>query len=548
MTAAVTDGTEVLPTGVVDDIDALRPLHESVLRDEHPTPTADQLAAAHRLATLVWKQELDPRATDPCVGGIVTCAGHVFGQALMRLSLKKAPLQHMLARVMDRRWNVPIGTAAVSLNPKTDRVTLWVNPFLVLALGPEQSTFVVGHEARHLLHGHLLVEKDLAKDQLFTLASEITINARITGDLGTPMPSIDGETIGIDPVKEFERYRDAARKAGLAPVDKDTFLSSDEDCYRALLTLPKPPRQKQASCAHADGVSEQGSSGQDSSSQDSSSQGTQGESSASPGTGTEGASREDGTGNGLYDQPGFGGGLEAVTAEEVSDLVDAVLHQAIKEAVAGNQDLKNELLALGEQFPDSKAWGSIGLGRLRGEQPRTSLTSYWEQYVARATASRLAPSDRLEYNKKIGWWYPFFTPTGREAEWEVAVFFDASGSISGPLIERMTALMGTVPNARVTWHSFDTEVYDLGVTQDGYGEIKPINGGGGTDFAPIYEKVASLEEEPDMVIVVTDGYAAKVVPADTHKYLWLVTAGGDAWMADHGMDLVVVDEDFAQAA
>lgn len=531
---AVTESTEVLPTDVVDAIDTLRPLHESVLRDEHPTPTADQLAAANRLAVLVWKKELDPRVTDPCVGGIVNCAGYVFGQALMRLSLKKAPLQHMLARVMDRRWNVPIETAAVSLNPKTDRVTLWVNPFLVLALGPEQSTFVVGHEARHLLHGHLLVEKDMAKDQLFVMASEITINARITGDLGTPMPNIDGETIGIDPVKEFERYRDAARKAGLTPVDRDRFLASDEDCYRALTALPKPPKPKPATCAHADGTS-----GQDSSDQTGGNQpGKQGESDSQP----------DGSGNGIYDQPDFGGGLEAVTAEEVSELVDAVLHQAVKEAVAGNQDLKNELLALGEQFPDSKVWGSIGLERLRGEQPRTSLTSYWEQYVARATASRLSPSDRLEYNKKIGWWYPFFTPTGREAEWEVAVFFDASGSISGPLVEKMTSLMGTVPNARVSWHSFDTAVYDLGVTQDGFGEIKPITGGGGTAFAPIYDKVASLDEEPDMVIVITDGLAEQVVPSDAHKYLWLVTADGNPWMADFGMDLVVVDEDFAQAA
>ena len=125
MTAAQNGtGQVILPPEVRSDLDTLVELHQAVLRDEHPTPNDIELAAAQRIGVAVWTKQVDPRVTDPVVGGIVACAGLVFNQALMRLSLKKAPLHHMIVRVLDRRWNVPIGTAAVSLNTKTDRITL----------------------------------------------------------------------------------------------------------------------------------------------------------------------------------------------------------------------------------------------------------------------------------------------------------------------------------------------------------------------------------------------------------------------------------------
>jgi predicted metal-dependent peptidase len=519
----------------------LEQLTASVLRDEDRKPTVAELDAARTLADLVFHQELGYDVIDPVLPGLLRCAGHTFQEGMLRLSCSKARLAHHLARVTNRRWNVPIGTAAVTMDPKTGKVALLLNPFLILLLGPEWTRFVLAHESRHLVNEHLRVDRELACDEVFTLATEITVNKRVTEALSCAMPRVRGDVFGIDPEDQYKKYRERANKAGLTPVSRDVFFDNDEACYQALLTLPKPPQPKNAACGHAN--HQEG----DDSGDAAKGNGKAKSKAKSKDKGSEpqnGDQPTDSHKTGIYEDFKFPGGLGVLDRPEIDEAIRDVLHQAVKEALAGDEELKRELLGLGEEFKDSKVWGSIGLGALRGEKPVTQTRPQWEAYLQRAMASRMESSDRLTYNKKIGWWYPFFTPTGKEEQRHIAVFFDASGSISGPLVERMHRMMGILPNTTVRWFSFDTAVYDLGTSEQGSSDVQAIKGGGGTDFAPIVAKVAELEEEPDAVVVVTDGYANQINPADGWKWIWLVTEDGNGWMADLAMETIFIDERF----
>jgi hypothetical protein len=38
-----------------------------------------------------------------------------------------------------------------------------------------------------------------------------------------------------------------------------------------------------------------------------------------------------------------------------------------------------------------------------------------------------------------------------------------------------------------------------------------------------------FDEHPDAVIMVTDGHAPAIAPAEPDKWIWLITPGGDDW-------------------
>ena len=546
-------------------VEALRPLHEAVLSGNAPAVTDAARHALHTLCVAVHQDRVDPHVVDEILGGFLTTAAAVVGEGLMALSLQKgAALEHRLSRVGRRRWNVPIGTAAVSRDPRNDEITLFLNPFFIGGLDATwMVAFVLGHEALHLLLFHLwqAVETDPHRAHLRVLSCEIFINKKMGQRFRSGLPTIGGEPTGVDPEKEYAKYREAAKEANLTPVDRHSFFETDESIFQALASLPTPPKPSRSGhvCAHTQQGQGQGQGqsqgqnqgqGQNQVQGQNQGQGNSPQSGSSPSDGGDTATKQPGTG--IWEDPGVNTGLGSLDDPGVADRIEEVLLQSVKEALAGNEELREQLLTLGKEFPNSPVWGRIALGALRGEKPVVRQQSYWEQYLMSAIDSHLSDSDRLAWDKKTSWFTGMFSPVGDDEEFEVSVYFDASGSISGPLVERMTALVGQVPRARIRWNSFDTQVYELGVTEEGYpAEVGAIEGGGGTTFLPIYDHVADLEDDADLVIVVTDGYVShsehSVTPAGHHRYIWLVTAGGDPWMADLGMSTVVVDENFAAA-
>lgn len=102
-----------------------------------------------------------------------------------------------------------------------------------------------------------------------------------------------------------------------------------------------------------------------------------------------------------------------------------------------------------------------------------------------------------------------------------AFFIDNSGSCS-MFLERFCAVAASLnPKVfEVSVYSFDTVVRPVQKIRNSY----KVWGGGGTSFDCIGKKVE--ETNPDVVFVVTDGFAGSFSPADSKKYFWFLTEPG----------------------
>ncbi|WP_434094899.1 DUF2201 family putative metallopeptidase [Streptomyces hyaluromycini] len=68
-----------------------------------------------------------------------------------------------------------VDTAAVVASGDGTCLLLY-NPDFFVGLGLDGVKFVLFHEARHLVHRHLLADPELREDPVFTLAAEVAIN------------------------------------------------------------------------------------------------------------------------------------------------------------------------------------------------------------------------------------------------------------------------------------------------------------------------------------------------------------------------------------
>ena len=57
----------------------------------------------------------------------------------------------------------------------------------------------------------------------------------------------------------------------------------------------------------------------------------------------------------------------------------------------------------------------------------------------------------------------------------------------------------------------------------------------------IDDYAAELEEPPDAVIVLTDGYAAPLVPREPDRWIWLILPGGNPWPASKSPPMPCVE-------
>lgn len=108
----------------------------------------------------------------------------------------------------------------------------------------------------------------------------------------------------------------------------------------------------------------------------------------------------------------------------------------------------------------------------------------------------------------------------------IAVAFDTSGSVSeGELrvfISEVDSILGDLNPERVIVMGVDMEVHDVVELQQGdsVGALKPVcKGGGGTRFAPAFEKLDELGVIPDTFIYFTD-MCASFPDEPTYPVIW----------------------------
>ncbi|MFC5744366.1 DUF2201 family putative metallopeptidase [Actinomadura rugatobispora] len=374
---------------------------------------------------------------------------------------------------------------------------LLYNPYFFAELDFDGVKFVLFHEARHLMHRHLHVDEELRSDPTFTLAAEVAINhvaLRRLGRSSLPTMPRDGppEPVGVDPEAVYRAYQDDLRRQGLSALPYDEFIHTDLTVYGELRRMKALDEPVPAYCVHMRGEPN--------------------------------------------DVP--------MDAETVEGLGTEVLREVMQAALRGGP-ARGELLDLADRTADggerlSRLWGGLGLDKLRGTTPKTRRVDWWQRWLVDVLTSKLAESDRLVYPKKHGAILlalghdPMLTRRGPERTKVVLVAFDTSGSMPDAVVEWLTTLVGQTDGVESHWLSFDGVVVP-------FVPGERVVGGGGTDFQNVVDYAegrlevngARLEAEPDAIIMVTDGYASHVTPADPGRWIWLITDDGDDWPERH---------------
>ncbi|MFF4895039.1 hypothetical protein [Streptomyces sp. NPDC001068] len=383
-----------------------------------------------------------------------------------------------------------IDTAAVVASGDGSCLLLY-NPDFFVGLGLDGVKFVLFHEARHLVHRHLLADPELREDPVFTLAAEVSVNHVALVRLGRDeLPLLDGRPTGVDPRTVYDAYRADLTAHGLEPLAYERFAETDMRIYGELKRMCDPPVPPPL-CPH------------------------------------------------------LVTGLIPADQETVDAVTSSALLNSLLAARRGHAGAERELLDLMDRTQEgsaraAKLWGNLGAGMLRGETGRTGTVDWWQRWLVDVLGSRLRDGERLVYPKKRGALLaalgqdPVLARRGPVREKVLVIAYDTSGSMPGRVIDWLTRLVGRIDGVTAHWLSFDAVVMPFAPGERVYG-------GGGTSFQAVADYVEGRTEvagrrcevTPDAVVVLTDGYAPPVTPAEPEKWIWLITEGGDDWPERH---------------
>ncbi|OXM62710.1 vWA domain-containing protein [Amycolatopsis vastitatis] len=422
----------------------------------------------------------------PAPPAVIAEAERLKEAALLDFGLTESVVGSWLfAKCRHQIATTAIDTAAVVASGDGTCLLLF-NPGFFAGIGLDGVKFVLFHEARHLVHRHLFAEPELRDDPVFTLAAEVVINHVAIVRLGRGLPVLDGKPAGVDPVAVHRRYVEDLTAQGLEPLAYDGFTGTDLTVYTELKRMKHPPVPS-PSCVHV-------------------------------------------THRLPLDQ-------EALDAAVSSALLNSLLA-----ARRGNDRAGSELLDLMGRTEDtaSRIWGNLGAGALRGVTAKTGKVDWWQRWLADVLGSKLREGERLVYPKKRGavlaalGHEPMLSRRGPVRDKVLVIAYDTSGSMPSSVVDWMTGLVGGIDGVRAHWLAFDGVVMP-------FRPGEPVLGGGGTSFQAVVDYVEgrstvegkSFEDRPDAVVVLTDGYAPPVTPAEPDKWIWLITEGGDDWPDAH---------------
>ncbi|WP_329332527.1 hypothetical protein OG866_06785 [Streptomyces sp. NBC_00663] len=429
------------------------------------------------------------RPADPAV---VAEASRLKEAALLDFGLTESAVASWLyAKCHHQIPTTAIDTAAVVASGDGTCLLLY-NPDFFAGLGLDGVKFVLFHEARHLVHRHLFADPELRADPVFELAAEVSINHVAMVRLRrTELPLLDGRATGIEPRAVYERYHADLTAHGLEPVPYETFTETDMRVYGELRRMHHPPVPERGLCVH------------------------------------------------------LRGDLVPADQETVDEVTSSALLNSLLAARRGHAGAERELLDLMGRTEDGSAraariWGQLGAGMLRGETTRTRTVDWWQRWLVDVLGSKLRDGERLVYPKKRGALLaalgqdPMPARRGPVRDKVLVVAYDTSGSMPQHVITWLTELVGRIEGVEAHWLSFDAVVMPFSPGERVYG-------GGGTSFQVVADYVEGRTEvngrrfdvTPDAVVVLTDGYAPPITPAEPDKWIWLITEGGSEWPETH---------------
>ncbi|MEV0171584.1 hypothetical protein AB0I00_10755 [Streptomyces sp. NPDC050803] len=428
----------------------------------------------------------------PADAGTVEEARRLKEAALLDFGLTESAVASWLyAKCHHQIATTAVDTAAVVASGDGSCLLLF-NPDFFVGLGLDGVKFVLFHEARHLVHRHLFADPELRADPVFELAAEVSINQVALVRLGRrELPLLDGRPTGVDPRAVHELYRADLTAHGLEPLDYEAFTATDMRVYGELKRMHRPPVPERRLCLH------------------------------------------------LVD------GAVPADQETVDAIGSSALLNSLLAARRGHTGAERELLDLMGRTEDgnpraAKLWGQLGAGILRGETTRTRTVHWWQRWLVDVLASKLREGERLVYPKKRGALLaalgqdPMLSRRGPVRDKVLVIAYDTSGSMPRHVITWLTELVGRIDGVEAHWLSFDGVVMPFRPGERVYG-------GGGTSFGAVADYVEGrtevngrrFEQTPDAVVVLTDGYAPPITPAEPEKWIWLITEGGSEWPETH---------------
>lgn len=224
--------------------------------------------------------------------------------------------------------------------------------------------------------------------------------------------------------------------------------------------------------------------------------------------------------------------------------------------------MEGEAQGEGEADGDDLLDGPPGDVPPRNGRPGSSPAKQWQQAMAQARSvdamsgehghdplgmhrelMRLAPA-RLDWRAQL-WRFLARTPVdfggfdrrfvGRGLYLEALddealtalVAVDTSGSVDDEAVRALVAevqgVLGAYPHVKATLYYADTQAYGPYELRAG-DPVPDPEGGGGTDFRPIFDLLDA--HEPDVLIYLTDGYGDFPEAAPRVPTLWVVPPGG----------------------
>jgi len=372
----------------------------------------------------------------------------------------------------------------VAANPKwcrttaTDARSFYYNPEYIEALSLDETQFVLAHEALHCALSHFARRQHRIK-QRWDVACDFAINPLLIKDgLKAPPGALVLDL--YEGMTAEEIYPCIDENNADEPMDQHIYDGEDAD--------PTSSGQQKGD--------EQREGGQNQQDQQSDQQ-NQSESGGS----SQGQQKDDQSGGAPQPKP-----LTAAEREELS------------------AQWQQRLAGAAQQAQQAGKLGGL-LARMVGEllQPklpwRMLLARYMTQ-VARDDYSYMRPSRREGQ---------MILPSLRSSQADIVVALDTSGSVNTEELNEFLAEIDTLKGqlrARVTLHACDTALAKGGPwvfePWEEFKLPKEFQGGGGTDFRPVFAWVEQQGRSPDMLLYFTDA-EGDFPPSEPHyPVIWLV--------------------------
>ena len=211
----------------------------------------------------------------------------------------------------------------------------------------------------------------------------------------------------------------------------------------------------------------------------------------------------------------------------IADKVDAAFPGRADRRAAG--DWPARIVAIAQQHRGIAGMLPGALSRLVEEvvAPKVPWQTLLREFVARATGGevRWVPPSRRHVHRGL------YLPSRRGARLSLAVAIDTSGSTAPDLPQFASELIGILSafgRFEVRVICCDCEIHsDIVYTDANPPKLQDFvfEGAGGTDFLPVFERLAL--EPPTALVFLTDGWGLAPNEPPSYPVLWALTAYGE---------------------